>query len=97
MYIIKEMTVRAYPQVIVGSHQLKCGGEQLSNSCDFLQVVCRPENFITKEEPYLESKKKKPQHKRTYLQSRNKATDIENKLMVTKKKRQGRDKLEDWD
>ena len=59
MYIIKEMPVTAYPQVIVGSHQLKCGGEQLSNSCDFLQVVCRPENFITKEEPYLESKKKK--------------------------------------
>ena len=55
MYIIKEMTVIAYPQVIVGSHKLKCGGEQLSNSCDFHQVVCRPENFITKEEPYLES------------------------------------------
>ena len=49
------MTVTAYPQVIVGSYKLKCGGEQLSNSCDFLQVVCRPENFIKKEKPYLES------------------------------------------
>ena len=67
MYIIKEMTVRAYPQVIVGSHQLKCGGEQLSDSCDFLQVVCRPENFITKEEPYLESKKKKKNTAQTNL------------------------------
>lgn len=57
------MTVTAYPQVIVGSHKLKCGGEQLSNSCDFLQVVCRPENFITKEKLYLESEKKKKQHK----------------------------------
>lgn len=55
IYIIKEMTVTAYPQVIVGSYKLKCGGKQLSNSCDFLQVVCRPENFITKEKPYLES------------------------------------------
>lgn len=59
MYIIKEVTVTAYPQVIVGSHKLKCGDERLSNFCDFLQVVCRPENFITKEEPYLESEKNK--------------------------------------
>ena len=32
----------------------------------FLQVVCRPENFITKEEPYLESEKKKSTNEPIY-------------------------------
>ena len=35
MYVIKEVTVTACPQVIVGSHKLKCGDERLSNFCDF--------------------------------------------------------------
>ena len=34
-------------------------------------------------------------YKWTYLQNRNRVTDIENKLMVTK--REGGDKLGDWD
>ena len=36
-------------------------------------------------------------YKRTYLQNRNRLTDIENKLMVTKGERAGRDKLGVWD
>ena len=42
---------------------------------------------------YVESKKK--WYKWIYLQSRNRDTDIENKLMVTKKGREG-DRLGDW-
>ena len=33
----------------------------------------------------------------TYLQNRNRVTDVENKFMVTKGERGGRDKLGDWD
>ena len=33
----------------------------------------------------------------TYLQNRNRVTDVENKLMVTKWERGGRDKLGGWD
>ena len=33
----------------------------------------------------------------TYLQNRNRVTDVENKLMVTSGGRWGRDKLRDWD
>ena len=42
---------------------------------------------------------KKKRYKWTYLQNRNRPTDIdrENKLMVTKGERQGRDKLGGWD
>ena len=36
-------------------------------------------------------------YKRTYLQDRNRVTDVENKLMVTKRERGGRDTLGDWD
>ena len=38
-------------------------------------------------------------YKWTYLQNRNRVTDVENKLMVTKGGKQGwgRDKLGDWD
>ena len=36
-------------------------------------------------------------YKWTYLQNRNRVTDVENKLMVTKGKGCGRDKLGDWD
>ena len=36
-------------------------------------------------------------YKCTYLQNRNTVTDVENKLMVTKGGRGGRDKLGDWD
>ena len=44
---------------------------------------------------YMESK---IWHKLTYLQKRNRLTDIENKLMVTKGERGwGMDKLEIWD
>ena len=44
---------------------------------------------------YMESK---IWYKWTYLQNRNRLTDIENKLMVTKGERQeGRDKLGVWD
>ena len=32
-----------------------------------------------------------------YLQNRNRVTDVENKLTVTKGERGGRDKLGDWD
>ena len=39
---------------------------------------------------------KKDTNKWTYLQNRNRLTDIENKLMVTKGERSGRDKLEVW-
>ena len=45
---------------------------------------------------YVESKKNG--YKWTYLQNRNRVTDVENKLMVTKDKMVGgRDKLGDWD
>ena len=43
---------------------------------------------------YVESKKKL--YKGIYLQNRNRLTDIENKLMVTKRKGK-RDKLWTWD
>ena len=40
-------------------------------------------------------------YKSTYLQSRNRVTDVENKLMVTRGEKRGRragvDKLGDWD
>ena len=36
-------------------------------------------------------------YKGTYLQNRNRVTDVENKLMVTKGEGGGRDKLWDWD
>ena len=36
-------------------------------------------------------------YKWTYLQNRNRHIDIENKLMVTKGERGGRDNLEVWD
>ena len=36
-------------------------------------------------------------YKRTYLQNRNRVTDVKNKLMVTKGERWGRDKLGDWE
>ena len=43
-------------------------------------------------------KKKKKRYKKTYLQKRNRLTDTENKLMVTKEERVGkRDKLGVWD
>ena len=36
-------------------------------------------------------------YKWTFLQNRNRLTDLENKCMVTKGERQGRDKLGVWD
>ena len=46
----------------------------------------------------MKSKKKKKRYKETYLQKRNRLTDTENKLMVTKEERVGkRDKLGVWD
>ena len=36
-------------------------------------------------------------YKWTYLQNRNRVTDVENKLMVTMGERRGKDKLGDWD
>ena len=36
-------------------------------------------------------------YKWTYLQNRNRVTDVENKLMVTKGDRGARNKLRDWD
>ena len=39
----------------------------------------------------------KKRYKWTYLQNRNRPTDIENKLMVTKGENEGRDKLGAWD
>ena len=36
-------------------------------------------------------------YKGTYLQNRNRVTDVESKLMVTRGERWGRDKLGDWD
>ena len=36
-------------------------------------------------------------YKCTYLQTRNRVTDVENKLMVTGVRGEGRNKLEDWD
>ena len=36
-------------------------------------------------------------YKWTYLQNRNRVTDVENKLMVTRAERGERDKLGDWD
>ena len=36
-------------------------------------------------------------YKQTYLQNRNRLTDVENKLRVTKGERVGRDKLGVWD
>ena len=39
----------------------------------------------------------KKRYKWTYLQNRNRLTDIENKLMVTEVERGGRNKLEVWD
>ena len=40
---------------------------------------------------------KKKGYKRTYVQNRNRSTDIENKLTVTKREKGGMDKLGDWD
>ena len=45
---------------------------------------------------YVESKTKE-RYKWTYFQNRNRPTDIENKLMVTKEERAGRGKLRGWD
>ena len=45
---------------------------------------------------YVESKKKK-RYKSTYLENRSRFTDVENKLMVTKGERMGREKLGVWD
>ena len=42
-------------------------------------------------------KKKKKWYKWIYLQNRNRLTEIENKLMVTKGEREERDKLGIWD
>ena len=42
----------------------------------------------------MESKKKMTE---TYLQTINRLTDIENKLMVTKGEREGKDKFRIWD
>ena len=36
-------------------------------------------------------------YKLTYLQKKNRITDVENKLMVTSREVWGRDKLGDWD
>ena len=44
---------------------------------------------------YVEYKKKR--YKWTYLQNRKRVTDLEDKFMVTKKKREMRDKLGGWD
>ena len=38
---------------------------------------------------YVDSKRKKKLHKWTYLQNRKRLTDTENKLMITKRKREG--------
>ena len=43
---------------------------------------------------YVESKK---WYKWTDLQNKNRVTDVENKLMVTKEEGVGRDKLGDWE
>ena len=41
---------------------------------------------------------KKKRYKWTYLQNRNRVTEVENKLMVLpREERRGRDKLGDWD
>ena len=40
-------------------------------------------------------KKKKRRYERTYLQNRNRSTDLENKLMVTKGEKEG-NKLGIW-
>ena len=39
---------------------------------------------------------RKPRYKCTYLQNRNRITDVKNKLMATKMESGERDKLEDW-
>ena len=41
--------------------------------------------------------KKKKRYKWTYLQNRNRVTDVENKFRVSKGERGGRDKLGGWD
>ena len=41
--------------------------------------------------------KKKKRHKSTYMQNRNRLTAFENKFMVTKGDRRGRDGLGVWD
>ena len=46
---------------------------------------------------YMWTLKNKNKNKWTYLQNRNRFTDIENKLMVTKGESGGRDKLGGWD
>ena len=50
---------------------------------------------ISYDTPYMWNQNK--WYKWTYLQNRNRVTDVENKLMVTKGARGGRDKLGDWD
>ena len=57
--------------------------------------VSRRKTNITWHHLYVESK---IWHKRTYLWNRNRLTDIENKLTVTKRERDwGRGNLEVWD
>ena len=41
--------------------------------------------------------KEKKKYKWTYIKNRNRPTDIENRLMVTKGGKGGREKLGDWD
>ena len=60
-----------------------------------LSIVSQTKTNIIQHHLYVESKTKR--YKWTYLQNRNRLTDIENNPMVTKGEGTGRDKLGVWD
>ena len=71
-----------------------------------LEIIILNEVSLTEKDKYhmislicgiLTKERKRKRYKRTYLLKRNRPTDTENKLMVTKGERGGRDKLGVWD
>ena len=101
-----------YIHTYIHTHTHTHNGILLSHKKEWNNVFCsnlnRPRDYHTKwsksdsewqisyDITYMWNLKKK-KYKWTYLQNRNRATDIENKLMVTKGERGGRDKLGVWD
>lgn len=48
---MQEITVTIHSQAIIYSHKPTRTGEQRTNPCNFLQVMRKPENTVTKKEP----------------------------------------------
>ena len=73
------------------------------SNCRFIQLTCKnfTQHWSDKDKSHLIClvsgiQKKKKWYKLTYLPSRNKVTDVEKKLQLTRE-REVRDKLADWD